>query len=145
MADQRNHVNGFPEPENYRKPALFNDPFFQVNSLSFFSNLTLVSAAANLHILTGSFPRSSYSLPTSFPRPRFSAVSKLRGSMKGAKHGHAACALSKKMLTPTSPMPLISLIAERILAGDESVLARMLLRSPSIVRSVSAVTTTWVH
>lgn len=101
----------------------------QVNSLVFLSRRMVVKAAANLHIMSASLPTSCQSFPA-LPSPSCCAVFKLLGSIKGARQGQTACAVSQKMSRPTSPIPFISFNAARIWLGEESVCLRMLLRSP---------------
>ena len=101
------------------------------NSSSLFSSRTVVSAEANLHISAGLLPTASHKVLKSLPRPQFSAVAMLLGSMNGARAGQTLCAVSKKTSTPTFPIPLISSTSLRIFAGEESARVRILFKSPS--------------
>jgi hypothetical protein len=88
-----------------------------------------------LHISLGSLPTSSHNILMSPPSPICSAVFMLRGSMNGLMQVQRPCAVSKNILTPTSPRPLILFRALRTLVGEEPESDIRLLRSPSILES----------
>jgi hypothetical protein len=116
---------------------LIRIPIYFANSFSFFSNLMVVKAVANLHIFWGSLLTFSHNLSTSPPSPICSAVFVLRGSINGLRQVQRPCAVSTKIFTPTSPRPLILFRVLRILAGEEPELEIRLLRSPSILGSAA--------